>query len=103
MKNIKYIESSNAARTSTMMTLSNSITNFEDQFELFWFEERTLEFEIESRNSFISSVCSQIYEKFEIKLALLLCLIGGVALQKDGTRIRGLCHMLLVGEPGSKS
>ena len=91
-----------AAKSASTMSFNNSGGHFEDQFEIFWFEQRTLEFELDARNRFITSVCSQIFEKYEIKLALLLCLIGGVALQKDGTRIRGLCHMLLVGEPGSQ-
>lgn len=50
---------------------------------------------------FIRSVCPYLFEKYDIKLALLLCLIGGVALQEDGTRVRGLCHLLIVGEPGT--
>ena len=38
----------------------------------------------------LKSFCPDIYEKYDIKLALLLSLIGGVSrLKEDNTRIRG--------------
>jgi DNA replicative helicase MCM subunit Mcm2 (Cdc46/Mcm family) len=50
---------------------------------------RNLNSEIESRNLIIESICPDIYEKYDIKLAILLCLIGGVTRIEEHTRIRG--------------
>ena len=76
------------------------IRTYEDDFVNFWDSKRDLNHEIENRNQIIKSICPDIFEKNEIKLALILCLIGGIPTNQNGTRIRGLCHLLLVGEPG---
>ncbi len=53
----------------------------------------------------ISSVCENIFERHEVKLGLLLSLIGGVSQKMDeehsNIKIRGQIHMLMVGEPGT--
>lgn len=36
-----------------------------------------------------------------MKLAIILCSIGGVNQQVGSTKIRGQSHLLLVGEPGT--
>jgi DNA helicase MCM9 len=44
----------------------------------------------------------QIYGLFLVKLAVAITLIGGCARQDaSGTHIRGECHMLLIGDPGT--
>lgn len=81
---------------------SQKLLTFEEEFEFLWFEcQGNLVSEIELRNNLIQSICPQIYEKFDIKLALLLTLIGGVTRTINNTRVRGQCHLLLVGEPGT--
>lgn len=65
------------------------------------FVQSDLVTEIAARNQIIQSACPDIFEKNDIKLAVLLCLIGGVSRVENNTRIRGQCHMLLVGEPGT--
>ena len=46
-----------------------------------------------------------IFERNEVKLGLLLSLIGGVSQKMDdehsNIKIRGQIHMLMVGEPGT--
>ena len=53
----------------------------------------------------INSVCTNIFERCEVKLGLLLSLIGGVSQKMDdehsNIKIRGQIHMLMVGEPGT--
>lgn len=39
---------------------------------------------------------------YYVKLALLLVLIGGISKSdKTGVKVRGDCHLLLVGDPGT--
>lgn len=38
---------------------------------------------------------------YVVKLALCMVLAGGVSREASGTRTRGECHMLLVGDPGT--
>ena len=49
----------------------------------------------------MQSVCPNIFQQFEVKLGLLLCLIGGVPESMNEIKIRGQIHMLMVGEPGT--
>ena len=37
---------------------------------------RNIFYEIEARNLIIYSICSDIYEKYDIKLAIILCIVG---------------------------
>lgn len=54
------------------------------------------------RPQIVASVCPELHGLFNVKLATLLMLIGGVARCDDGgTHIRGELHMLLVGDPGT--
>ncbi|MEM0056878.1 MAG: minichromosome maintenance protein MCM [Candidatus Geothermarchaeota archaeon] len=49
----------------------------------------------------VKSICPSIYGYDDVKEAILLSLIGGEdKLLKDGTRIRGRIHLLLIGDPG---
>ena len=57
----------------------------------------------------VRSVCPNIFEKDEVKLGVLLALIGGISQKVEDEqakssatlKIRGQIHMLLVGEPGT--
>lgn len=49
----------------------------------------------------MDSFAPKIYGNDHIKLGLLLCAIGGMREEISGLRLRGHCHCLLVGEPGT--
>jgi DNA helicase MCM9 len=56
----------------------------------------------EARNFILSSFAPHVFGMYPVKLAALLVLMGGVAVQTaSGTRIRGESHVLLVGDPGT--
>ena len=98
----------------------NLALTFEEEVEMYWedhkgyvylsiflkdysmisFFNRNFNKELQVRNELIKSICPQIYEKNDIKLGLLLCVIGGVSKTNRNTKIRGQSHMILVGEPG---
>jgi len=48
----------------------------------------------------INSICPHINGKFDVKLSLILTLIGGITRFESNTRIRGQCHILIIGEAG---
>ena len=53
--------------------------NYEEELEFdFSMIRRDLKFEIEYRNKIISSICPEIFEKYDIKFIIILCVIGGV-------------------------
>ena len=51
----------------------------------------------------MANICPGVHGMFIVKLAVALTLIGGVPHVDpvNGTRTRGECHMLMVGEPGT--
>ncbi|XP_041831759.1 DNA helicase MCM9 [Melanotaenia boesemani] len=70
------------------------------EFEDFWSSYRHNP--IAGRNQILSSLCPQVFGMYVIKLAVAMVLAGGVQrTDSSGTRIRGECHMLLVGDPGT--
>jgi hypothetical protein len=71
----------------------------EEDFLNFWSDHSGCP--MQARNLLISSVCSQLCNLFDAKLALLLVLLGGVATELDQLRTRGDSHLLLVGDPGT--
>ena len=80
----------------------NHLISHEEEFELNWIDcQGSFSSELQLRNDIIQSICPQICEKYDIKLALLLTIIGGVTRTVNNTRVRGQCHLLLIGEPGT--
>ena len=69
------------------------------QFAQFWgfHQDRPLV----GRNKILTGICPQLYGLFLPKLATALTLMGGMARQEGSTRIRGDCHCLIVGDPGT--
>eukprot|EP00878_Enallax_costatus_P023223 GHUV01024690.1.p1 GENE.GHUV01024690.1~~GHUV01024690.1.p1 ORF type:complete len:488 (+),score=128.46 GHUV01024690.1:127-1590(+) len=72
----------------------------QDMFRDFWAYHADCP--LKGRNKILASICPQIYGLFLVKLAVALTLIGGCPRQDDaGAHIRGECHMLLIGDPGT--
>ncbi len=54
------------------------------------------------RRKIIASIAPTIYGHWDIKEAIALALFGGIPkIRRDGTRIRGDIHVLLIGDPGT--
>ncbi|EGR29474.1 mini-chromosome maintenance deficient 9, putative [Ichthyophthirius multifiliis] len=85
----------NSINTKTKQKPLKAQINLQIQSQL------TIQNQINLKNTLIKSIFPQIFEKYDIKLAILLCLIGGVSRTEKNTYIRGQCHLLLIGEPGT--
>jgi DNA helicase MCM9 len=77
----------------------NVTQELENEFKEFWNHHRKKP--LKARNLILKSMCPQLYGLYFVKLAVALTLIGGVPMIKNGTRIRGESHLLIVGDPGT--
>ena len=68
------------------------------EFESMWATGRDTPLRV--RDTVIRSICPQLFGMAPIKLALALTLVGGLSRTEAGTRTRGECHLLLIGDPG---
>lgn len=55
----------------------------------------------DKRRFILESFCSEIYGLSNVKLGLLLALVGGINENKDASQARSSSHVLLVGDPGT--
>ncbi|XP_072296254.1 DNA helicase MCM9 [Eucyclogobius newberryi] len=54
------------------------------------------------RDQILMSFCPQIFGMYVVKLAVVMVMAGGVQrIDSTGGKVRGECHMLLVGDPGT--
>ena len=77
----------------------NSLNSIFNSFNLneFWNNHKWFE----GRLKLINSFAPEISERYEIKLAILLSLVGGNEKNNsEGQQMRSRIHLLLVGEPG---
>lgn len=81
-------------------TASVLMEEAQKEIEDFWdsYKRNTLA----GRDHILMSFCPQIFGMYVIKLAVAMVIAGGVQrIDSTGTKTRGECHMLLVGDPGT--
>ncbi|CAB3250809.1 unnamed protein product [Arctia plantaginis] len=103
-----YIEVCNAQRSEVIATAPD----IKECFNEFWAKYEACP--LKGRDRILAAVAPQVYGLHLVKLALLLTVITGsnhiiendinkktVQDEKHSTRVRGQCHLLLVGDPGT--
>ncbi|XP_037296917.1 DNA helicase MCM9 [Manduca sexta] len=102
-----YIEVCNAQQSEVV----SKAPDVKECFNDFWSKYESCP--LKGRDQILKSVCPQVYGLHLVKLAVLLTVITGAnhveedankkSAQDDqhSTRVRGQCHLLLVGDPGT--
>ncbi|XP_075940507.1 DNA helicase MCM9 [Anarhichas minor] len=86
----------NNQQAAAALLMKDVQKEFEDFWNIYKYDP------IAGRNQILLSLCPQVFGMFVIKLAVAMVLAGGVQrVDSSGTMIRGECHMLLVGDPGT--
>ncbi|XP_049871146.1 DNA helicase MCM9 [Pectinophora gossypiella] len=103
-----YLEVCNAQRSEVIATAPD----IKNCFDEYW--EKFQQCPLKGRDQILQAVCPQVYGLHLVKLAVLLTVITGSDHaaeseaekkcsqdDKHTTRVRGQCHLLLVGDPGT--
>ncbi|XP_059058589.1 DNA helicase MCM9-like [Achroia grisella] len=103
-----FIEVCNSRRSEVVATAPD----IKECFNEFWSKYEACP--LKGRDQILASVCPQVYGLHLVKLAVLLTVITGSNHviecaeekkisqdEKHSTRVRGQCHLLLVGDPGT--
>nr|XP_032515773.1 LOW QUALITY PROTEIN: DNA helicase MCM9-like [Danaus plexippus plexippus] len=99
-----YIEVSNSQKSEAIAMAPD----VKDCFDEFW--SKYEQCPLKGRDQILSSVCPQVYGLYLVKLAVLLTVITGsnhiiesknCIEDKHTMHVRGQCHLLLVGDPGT--
>ncbi|GJQ09327.1 hypothetical protein GpartN1_g1118.t1 [Galdieria partita] len=81
------------------MEISDEI---KERFLKYWHEAYQQKRPLEARDFIVQSFCPRLFGLKTVKLILLTALIGGVCRpNREGTRVRGEIHVLLIGDPGT--
>eukprot|EP00842_Homolaphlyctis_polyrhiza_P004468 jgi/Hompol1/5021/HPOL_004104-RA len=89
-----HIRLNNQMQSNTLL-----IDKTKQWFQDFW--SQYSENPLLGRNLIIQSFCPKVFGLYIVKLTILLLLVGGVAKEESGIKIRGDSHVLLVGDPGT--